>query len=265
MAEPPSLEVSDSVGDAGGLRFATVYSPSLGGRGDFCLYQAGEAESLPIIVLLQGVYGGAWSWPLQGNAHRSLDKAVAEAVMPSCMLVTPSDGLYGLGSAYLPLSHGDYEAWIMHDLLHAVRQIVPEANGRLYLGGLSMGGFGALRLGTKYAAQVAGISAHSSVTSLIDLDQFLLGEPHDHVCDEKEADILHWVQQAGHDLPPLRFDCGVDDPLIESNRLLHSRFDALGIAHVFEEFSGGHEWPYWSEHLADTYAFFGAIERSLNA
>lgn len=265
MAEPLSLEVSDPVGDAGGLRFANVHSPALRGRGDFCLYQTGEAKGLPIIVLLHGVYGSAWSWPLQGQAHLSLAQAVAQGVIPPCVLVTPSDGLYGLGSAYLPLGHGDYERWIMHDLLAAVRQIVPQANGRLYLGGLSMGGYGALRLGAKYAAQVSGISVHSSVTSLADLQQFLLGEPHDHGCDDTEADILQWARRAGPDLPQLRFDCGTDDPLIAANRALHARLDALGIAHRYEESSGGHEWPYWTTHLAETYAFFGAVERSLRA
>jgi enterochelin esterase-like enzyme len=25
---------------------------------------------------------------------------------------------------------------------------------------------------------------------------------------------------------------------------------------VYEEFPGGHEWPYWTEHLEDTLRFF---------
>ena len=58
-------------------------------------------------------------------------------------------------------------------------------------------------------------------------------------------------------LPRLRFDCGTEDLLIEPNRDLHRALEAAGIAHVDEEFSGGHEWPYWETHLAETLRFFG--------
>lgn len=261
--EPASLEVSAPVHDAHGLRFATVHSAALGGRGDVCLYQAGEAEVLPVIVLLHGVYGSAWSWPLQGSAHVSLAAAVGRGEIPPCLLVTPSDGLYGLGSGYLPLAHGDYEGWIMRDLLMAVRQMVPQATGSLYLGGLSMGGFGALRLGAKYASEVAGIAAHSSITKMDDFPQFLNGLPHDFEVSSEECDLLHWIRQAGEALPPLQFDCGVDDPLLESNRAFHSALHELGAAHEYYEHAGAHEWDYWSRHVADAYRFFGSIEANV--
>jgi len=31
-----------------------------------------------------------------------------------------------------------------------------------------------------------------------------------------------------------------------------------GIAHVYEEFPGGHSWDYWSTHLERTLLFFAA-------
>jgi enterochelin esterase-like enzyme len=58
-------------------------------------------------------------------------------------------------------------------------------------------------------------------------------------------------------LPPLRLDCGRDDFLIEANRALHQRLHRAGIAHLYEEFPGGHDWSYWSRHLEDTLLFFG--------
>lgn len=45
-------------------------------------------------------------------------------------------------------------------------------------------------------------------------------------------------------------------PLIEPNRALHAGLIAAGIAHTYEEFPGGHEWPYWEAHLAATLRFF---------
>ena len=57
-------------------------------------------------------------------------------------------------------------------------------------------------------------------------------------------------------LPPIRFDCGIQDPLIEANQLLHQQLSELNIEHTYEEFPGGHEWPYWQKHVARTFEFF---------
>ena len=37
-------------------------------------------------------------------------------------------------------------------------------------------------------------------------------------------------------LPPLRFDCGTEDELVEDNRTLHRALEHEGISHVYEEF-----------------------------
>jgi len=57
-------------------------------------------------------------------------------------------------------------------------------------------------------------------------------------------------------IPPLRFDCGKGDALIEGNRLLHTQLLELGVPHEYEEFDGAHEWPYWQKHLESTLRFF---------
>ena len=59
-------------------------------------------------------------------------------------------------------------------------------------------------------------------------------------------------------LPPLRFDCGTEDPLIQHNRELSRELKKAGIPYVYEEFSGGHSWTYWETHLADMLRFFAA-------
>ena len=64
-------------------------------------------------------------------------------------------------------------------------------------------------------------------------------------------------------LPPLRFDCGANDPLLAGNRALHAALDARGIGHQYEEFAGGHDWLYWRLHLADSLRFLdGAATRA---
>jgi S-formylglutathione hydrolase FrmB len=120
-----------------------------------------------------------------------------------------------------------------------------------------MGGFGALRLGAKYADRFRGISGHSSITHFSQMSRFV-EEPLDAYGPPPDSaqSVLHWMDAKRDKLPPVRFDCGTEDPLLEENRTLHRELDARGIAHVYEEFPGGHEWSYWETHLADTLRFF---------
>ena len=57
-------------------------------------------------------------------------------------------------------------------------------------------------------------------------------------------------------LPPVRFDCGKDDLLIEHNRKLHKKLKNANINHIYQEFEGAHEWEYWQEHIKETLLFF---------
>ena len=74
--------------------------------------------------------------------------------------------------------------------------------------------------------------------------------------DPGDASALAAILAAREALPPLRFDCGIDDPLIADNRALHAALVEHGVAHTYEEFEGGHTWSYWETHLADTLRFF---------
>ncbi len=51
--------------------------------------------------------------------------------------------------------------------------------------------------------------------------------------------------------PALRFDCGIEDFLIQHNRDLHrAHLTKLGVAHEYQvEFAGAHTWEYWDEHI----------------
>jgi hypothetical protein len=55
--------------------------------------------------------------------------------------------------------------------------------------------------------------------------------------------------------PRLRVDCGVDDFLIEPNRVFNAHLNAIGFEHEYEEFPGAHTWEYWDEHVQQAIAF----------
>jgi S-formylglutathione hydrolase FrmB len=138
-----------------------------------------------------------------------------------------------------------------------------DSRSPLGIGGLSMGGYGALRIGMKHCERFAAVCAHSAVIDLAQLSLFVGDDSARLEVDAEDADVLHWVKRHRDRLPPLRFDCGVDDSLIEPNRALHRALEQLGIEHEYAEHEGGHDWPYWSEHVADSLRFFAAHAAAL--
>ncbi|MBN1478142.1 esterase family protein [Candidatus Sumerlaeota bacterium] len=261
---PPfsDIEISTPKFETDGLRFLAFQSQALRRRGEVTLFIPSgqkEARDLPIALLLHGVLGTHWSWALNGGAHRTAQAMIDAGEIAPLVLAMPSDGLEGRGTGYVPHPHADYETWIVRDVLAATREVVPcvSERSRVFIAGLSMGGFGALRLGAKYADLFSGVSGHSSATEYDQLGVFVEMLPtRPAVADEAELTALHWMRAHRDRLPPVRFDCGVDDKLIEPNRALHAALEAEGIAHEFHEFPGAHSWAYWEEHLRDTLRFF---------
>ena len=112
--------------------------------------------------------------------------------------------------------------------------------GRAAIGGLSMGGYGAIRLGLLYPHRYASIFAHSS----------RLAESAD---DHDVGVVAERLERAT--MPALAFDCGVDDHLIDDSRRFHARLDALGVPHQYREHPGAHTWEYWDEHVREALAW----------
>lgn len=265
-----TIDFSDPVYEWDHLRFITFKSPALKGRGDMTLFIPPASESatrLPLVILLHGVYGSHWNWALKGGAHRTAQEMIGWGEIPPMILVMPSDGLWGDGSGYIPHITTDYAAWIVDDVIDCVQATVPQtdANSPVFISGLSMGGFGALYLGAKFPGRFAGISAHSSITHY---DQFEIfsRQPMStyQITDEQDKSVLFWLLKNREQLPPLRFDCGVSDLLIDYNRELHQALQKHGLDHMYEEFPGGHSWEYWGKHLRDSLRFFGVICKNLS-
>jgi enterochelin esterase-like enzyme len=215
---------------------------------------------VPYVILLHGVYGSHFSWLYQAGAHLVLDQMIEKQIIDPFILVMPSDGLTGDGSGYLPHKEKNHEKWIVDDVISAIHYHFGEISTQslAFISGLSMGGYGALRLGMKYHKIFHGISAHSSITDLDDLQTFIDEDSRISLSDDtiKRSAIITNAVQYRKTLPPLRFDCGVNDRLIQSNRKLHQQLSDAEIGHIYQEFEGIHDYDYWTKHIADTFAYF---------
>lgn len=258
-----STEISDPKFESDNLRFITVKTNNLKGRGDICVFvpPVENAEKLPLVILLHGVYGSAWVWSQKAGVHLTAWEMIQNKEIPPMVIAMPSDGLWGDGSGYLPHNQKDFEKWIVDDVPNAVIENIPSVSttSESFISGLSMGGFGALRLGIKYSDKFKAISAHSSITDIIQMPLFVEEATKNYEQDDKlENSVLGVLEKYGNAIPKLRFDCGSEDKLISFNRELHTALKRKEIAHIYEEFPGGHEWSYWGEHFKKSLLFFAS-------
>ena len=259
-----TVEVSDPDLSPPGMRFVTVKSTALGQRADLLLYvppQAAALRDVPVAVLLHGVFGSQWSWALKDSAHLAAQRLIDEQVIPPMVVAMPSDGLPGDGSGYVRHTGQDFERWIVEEV-PAAAQVACDACSEaspLFIAGLSMGGFGALRLAGRYPQRFLAAAGHSAVTEAVQLDALMAETREGWAGAPVDTSVFAALCSASAPLPALRFDCGRDDVLIEANRKLHVQLQEAGIHHEYLEHAGGHDWPYWQRHLVDTLRFFGNV------
>lgn len=146
------------------------------------------------------------------------------------------------------------------------------------IGGLSMGGYGALRLGLGYADRFCSVNSHSgavgwgSAEGAAELREAAkrrgwtpeFTEEMRRVFGTAPLDTPHdirWLAKrafkAGN-LPKLLLDCGTEDFLLQDNRDLIRDFQAAKIPHAYREFPGAHDWDYWDLHIREALGFHAA-------
>ncbi|MEM9417494.1 MAG: alpha/beta hydrolase-fold protein [Planctomycetota bacterium] len=257
-----TIEVSDPPFESANLRYITIKTPNLVGRGDISVFVPKGAQEagqpLPLVTLLHGVYGSHWVWSQKAGVHLTVQRMIDAGDIPPMLIAMPSDGLMFDGSAYLPHNDRKFDAWIVEDVPDAVIEagIPTVADSPRFICGLSMGGYGALRLGAAHPDHFAAFAGHSSITDFDQMKLFVEEPDETYGQPTVERSVFQTLKQNADRLPPFRFDCGSDDLLIEHNRKLHADLDAAGIAHTYEEHPGGHEWPYWTKHIEDSLRFF---------
>jgi S-formylglutathione hydrolase FrmB len=157
-----------------------------------------------------------------------------------------------------------YEDDLVKDVVGLVERTFPvraERAGRA-IGGLSMGGYGAVKIGLKHLDMFASVNSHSGAVGMLrDADSGRALSPEfERVFGKTPSggpeDPFALVEKADHGrLPALRLDCGTGDFLLSQNRAFHNHLASLHIEHEYEEFSGGHDWAYWDKHVQEAVVF----------
>jgi S-formylglutathione hydrolase FrmB len=216
---------------------------------------ANKRGPYPVYYLLHGLSDDHTIWLRRTSIERYVSNLPLIVVMPDGERGFYTDAQEGLA----------FESSITKDLIGLIDRTFPtkaERGGRA-IGGLSMGGYGAVKLALKNPNLFCSANSHSGAVAfghnkMDGKDPFttefrrVLGEnPVDGPNDC--FSLAHRIDRA--QAPALRIDCGTEDFLIQSNRDFHAHLEKEGIAHEYQEFPGSHEWGYWDKHVQEALAF----------
>jgi putative tributyrin esterase len=211
-----------------------------------------SSEPFPVLYLLHGLSDDHTIWTRRTSLERYVEGLPLIVVMP--------DGGRGF---YTDAEKGfAYETALIRDLISFIDRTFrtrAEGAGRC-IGGLSMGGYGALKLGLKHPDLFCSAVSHSGALNFGLSDRIdqqpefvrILGDP----STRRRHSLYALAESVDRSLlPALRVDCGTEDGLIEDNREFHTLLTNLSLPHEYEEFSGGHNWAYWDVHVQEAIRF----------
>ncbi|MGU7779268.1 alpha/beta hydrolase [Burkholderia sp. PU8-34] len=222
-----------------------------------------HTEHFPVVYALHGSGGDHTDWTSNTRIGELADRYHVILVMP--------DG--GHESWYIdsPFDSGSrYETFVGKEVVSYVDahfRTIATKHARA-ITGLSMGGFGALRIALDEPDTFGAVGSISGAVDPRNCED----EPHiDHVFGDPGRHPSFWNRNAiiesartfMHAHIDLTIDCGRDDSFVGSNRTLHERLIALGVPHDYAERAGGHTWDYWANAIRYQVRFFAtSFERS---
>ena len=220
----------------------------------------------PVLYLLHGATGHFRDW-LKSTPDPNAVKRLADQY--NIIIVMPEGETF---SFYLdsPVNkESQFETYITSEVIAAIDKTyrtVSEKNGRA-IAGLSMGGHGALYLGTKHPELFCAIGSMSGAVDMGNLssDDFVkrmtpvFGPERLPQKVYSSYAVMGMVEKIKENGLPVIIDIGVDDFLIESNRELHRRLVYAKVPHDYTERPGAHTWEYWQEALPYQMLFFDGI------
>lgn len=210
------------------------------------------------LYLLHGLFGNYTDWISGTRIQRWAEEKDLAVVMPS-----------GENGFYVDQEKNGnfYGEWIGRELVRVTRAMFPLSEQRedTYIGGLSMGGFGALRNGLKYHDTFSRIIALSSAVHIFEDPEHLHSRnvAYEESCfgDMKLAmhsdknprvivrNLVEEQKQHAVLIPDIFMACGTEDSLLEFNRSYRDMFREAGINVTYYEGPGAHTWDFWDEQI----------------
>ena len=233
-------------------------------------YPQNEEKSFKTLYLLHGLSGDCFDWIRYTSIERyATDHGIA-VVLPSVGRSWYSDTAYG----------ANYFTFVADELPRGCRSYfkgMSEARKDNYVGGLSMGGYGAVKLAMTFPEKYAGCISLSGALDITRKGRpYILEEwrgnfgfdiENAEALEGSDNDLFKLARRAskeGKELPGFYFWCGTDDTLIKVNREYRDLLGELGVDFVYTESEGDHTWKWWDKHIQPALEHFFSVDKKGN-
>jgi putative tributyrin esterase len=222
---------------------------------------AWPAQKHQVLWLLHGMSDDHTIWQRRTSIERYVEPLGLAVVMPAVHL-----------SWYTDLANGArYGTYVAEELPSLMRSFFPLSDRREdnFVAGLSMGGYGALKLGLTHPDRYAAVATLSGATDIAREaaaaeDPVWAGYLRGIFGDDLKAvpgskhDMFHLAEKVAASAGPkprLYQCCGTEDFLYPANLRFRDHVRTLGLDLTYDEGPGMHEWGYWDRQIQQVLAW----------
>lgn len=225
-----------------------------------------EKKPFKTLYLLHGIFGDHNDWITGTRIARWAQEQNLAVVMPA-----------GENHFYVDDTRAGhyFSKFIGEELVQMTRDMFPLSTKRedTFIGGLSMGGYGAMRNGLVYHDTFSKICAFSGayiIFRIIDAG----GKPYtDEVSGpafQKRVfgnfrtlkkrgldprDLVLKLKKSSGQIPEIFMTIGTDDFLLDLNRAMRDTLVKAEVPFTYIEDEGIHDWAFWNKHMEDAFAW----------
>lgn len=207
----------------------------------------GGGAGRPLLVFLHGRGGDERSFLDYDSVFTSLRDLGGRAPV-----IAFPDG--GEASYWHDRDDGEWGTYILDEVIPGALATSGADPKRVAVGGISMGGYGALHLATERPARFCAAGGHSPAL----WEEAGLSAPgaFDDAEDFEAHDVLDEAAAGTYGAMPLWIDAGEEDPFIPGIEAMAASLEASGADLTYEIQPGGHESAYWEEHFPEYLRFY---------
>jgi S-formylglutathione hydrolase FrmB len=268
----------DTVPPGSRVQYKTFQSRLLGREIRYGIYlppsYSASNNRFPVLYFLHGLNENEMRWSSRGRTDLTLDQLIREGRIGEFIVALP----FASTSFYTNTRQGDepWEDMIIKEFVPTIESTYRVAAARKTRGisGISMGGYGALKLAMKYPELFGSVSSHSAAlipdlaaasgnVSARRLDMFVgLFERIYGI----SKDLTYWDQNNPLTLAKdtrrlngmkIYFDCGTEDEygFFVGARLLDDLLTKAAVPHEMHLYPGAHGWDYAVQHIDESLQF----------
>jgi len=211
---------------------------------------AGDDSGRPLLVFLHGRSGDSESYIDEEDFFAALEEQGDRAPV-----VAFPDG--GDSSYWHDRAEGAWGKYLIEEVVPEVTERFGTDRGRVAIGGISMGGFGALNLAAQHPGLFCAAGGHSP--ALFRSGGESAPGAFDDAADFDRNDVISTAREdpgafAG---TPVWLDAGRRDPFVPGVGAMNEALTASGAdLTVKSGWRGGHDDRYWNAHWADYLRFY---------